>query len=42
MVWEAVLVESIAERARSGIWGLDGILAGGFTREHMFLIEGAP
>jgi circadian clock protein KaiC len=42
LVWEAVLVELIAEKAKSGIWGLDDILAGGFTREHMFLIEGAP
>ena len=42
MVWEVVLVELIAEKAKSGIWGLDDILAGGFTREHMFLIEGAP
>ena len=36
------MVELIAEKAKSGIWGLDDILAGGFTREHMFLIEGAP
>ena len=36
------MVESMAEKAKSGIWGLDDILAGGFTREHMFLIEGAP
>ena len=36
------MVESIAGNAKSGIWGLDDILAGGFTREHMFLIEGAP
>ena len=41
MVGEAVLVRSIAERARSGIWGQDDILAGGFIRKHMFLIEGA-
>ena len=36
------MVESIVGKAKSGIWGLDDILAGGFTREHMFLIEGAP
>ena len=36
------MVESITGKAKSGIWGLDNILAGGFTREHLFLIEGAP
>ena len=36
------MVESINGNAKSGIWGLDDILAGGFTREHLFLIEGAP
>jgi circadian clock protein KaiC len=29
-------------KARTGIWGLDDILAGGFTRGHLFLMEGAP
>src|SRR4029453_1257103 len=42
MVWRCIVVESIAGKAKSGIWGLDDILAGGFTREHMFLIEGTP
>ena len=36
------MVESIAEKAKTGIWGLDDILAGGFTRDHLFLIEGEP
>lgn len=36
------MVNPMEDRAKSGIWGLDDILAGGFTREHMFLIEGAP
>src|SRR6267154_3897144 len=35
-------VEAFTSKARTGIWGLDDILSGGFTREHMFLIEGAP
>src|SRR3982074_2367883 len=35
-------VEQIAEKAKSGIWGLDNILSGGFSREHVFLVEGAP
>jgi len=30
------------EKARTGIWGLDDILGGGFTRGHLFLMEGAP
>ena len=36
------MVESVEEKAKSGIWGLDDILCGGFTREHMFLVEGDP
>jgi circadian clock protein KaiC len=28
--------------AKTGIWGLDDILSGGFSRGHLFLIEGAP
>jgi circadian clock protein KaiC len=35
-------VESIATKAQSGIWGLDNILSGGFSRGHVFLVEGAP
>src|ERR1700733_13095388 len=35
-------VESIAEKAKTGIWGLDNILSGGFSRGHLFLVEGAP
>src|ERR1700709_2649114 len=31
-----------AGRAITGIWGLDDILSGGFTRQHVFLVEGAP
>src|SRR6201991_4314345 len=34
--------EQIAGKAKTGIWGLDNILAGGFSRGHIFLIEGAP
>ena len=36
------MVGSIEEKAKSGIWGLDEILAGGFSRQHMFLVEGDP
>src|SRR5258705_2506742 len=35
-------VEAFTSKARTGIWGLDDILSGGFSREHMFLVEGAP
>jgi circadian clock protein KaiC len=35
-------IESIAGSAKTGIWGLDEILAGGFSRGHLFLLEGAP
>ena len=34
--------EPIAGNAKSGISGLDDILSGGFSREHVFLVEGAP
>src|SRR5439155_2287408 len=34
--------ETIASKAKSGIWGLDNILSGGFSRGHLFLVEGAP
>ena len=36
------MVEPIEEKPKSGIWGLDEILSGGFSREHMFLVEGDP
>jgi circadian clock protein KaiC len=36
------LVEQIESKAKTGIWGLDNILSGGFSRGHLFLIEGAP
>jgi circadian clock protein KaiC len=36
------LVALGAGKAETGIWGLDNILSGGFTRDHMFLVEGAP
>ena len=42
LVWEADWSSRLRDKAKSGIWGLDDILAGGFTREHLFLIEGAP
>src|SRR5882672_2019357 len=35
-------VEQIAEKAKTGIWGLDNILSGGLSRGHVFLVEGAP
>src|SRR5882757_7783066 len=35
-------VESLAEKAKTGIWGLDNILSGGFSRGHVFLVEGVP
>src|SRR4030088_1341379 len=35
-------VEPIAGKAKTGIWGLDNILSGGFSRGHVFLLEGAP
>jgi circadian clock protein KaiC len=36
------VVEKIAGTAKTGIWGLDNILSGGFSRGHIFLVEGAP
>src|SRR5258707_3023037 len=36
------LIEPTAVKAKSGIWGLDDILSGGFSRGHVFLVEGAP
>src|ERR1700712_2734442 len=35
-------VETNVGLAKTGIWGLDDILSGGFTRQHVFLLEGAP
>src|ERR1700709_2433448 len=35
-------VEQIAGKAKTGVWGLDNILSGGFSRGHVFLLEGAP
>ena len=36
-------VEPIETKAKTGIWGLDNILSGGFSRGHIFfLVEGAP
>src|SRR3954451_13669699 len=37
-----VPVEQIESKAKTGIWGLDDILSGGFSRGHLFLVEGAP
>ncbi|MBR1209411.1 ATPase domain-containing protein [Bradyrhizobium sp. JYMT SZCCT0180] len=34
-------IDTVA-KAKTGIWGLDDILAGGFSRGHLFLLEGAP
>src|SRR3982074_2708878 len=36
------LAEPINSKANTGIWGLDDILSGGFSRQHVFLVEGAP
>src|ERR1700751_5353906 len=35
-------LEKFERVAKTGIWGLDDILAGGFSRGHIFLVEGAP
>src|SRR3954468_18166850 len=35
-------LERIEDKAKTGIWGLDNILSGGFSRGHFFLVEGAP
>ena len=35
-------IVTLADKAKTGIWGLDNILSGGFTRGHLFLMEGAP
>jgi len=36
------LPRPIVTKAKSGVWGLDDILSGGFSRGHLFLVEGAP
>lgn len=36
------MAERAAGKASSGISGLDDILSGGFSREHVFLVEGTP
>jgi circadian clock protein KaiC len=36
------IVEQLDVKAKTGIWGLDNILSGGFSRGHLFLVEGAP
>jgi circadian clock protein KaiC len=35
-------VEKHSGKTKTGIWGLDEILSGGFSRGHVFLVEGAP
>jgi circadian clock protein KaiC len=35
-------VDTIAAKAKTGVAGLDNILSGGFSRGHVFLLEGAP
>ncbi len=35
-------IETGAGKAKTGVWGLDNILSGGFSRGHLFLLEGAP
>src|SRR5437868_7000342 len=37
-----VPIEQLESKARTGIWGLDNILAGGFSRGHLYLLEGVP
>ncbi|SDI47397.1 MULTISPECIES: ATPase domain-containing protein [Bradyrhizobium] len=34
--------EAKVDRAKTGIWGLDDILSGGFSPHHVFLLEGTP
>src|ERR1700682_1984704 len=34
--------EPIVDKAKTGIWGLDDILSHGFSRGHLFLVEGMP
>src|SRR5213076_142357 len=34
--------QTVASKAKSGVTGLDDILSGGFSRGHLFLVEGAP
>jgi circadian clock protein KaiC len=36
------VTDTSAEKARTGIWGLDDILSGGLSRGHLFLVEGEP
>jgi circadian clock protein KaiC len=36
------MTELKTEKARTGVEGLDDILAGGLTRRHVFLLEGSP
>jgi circadian clock protein KaiC len=35
-------VDTTAAKAKTGVAGLDNILSGGFSRGHVFLVEGAP
>jgi circadian clock protein KaiC len=35
-------MSQIDSKAKSGIWGLDDVLEGGFSRGHVFLLEGEP
>jgi KaiC/GvpD/RAD55 family RecA-like ATPase len=35
-------MSQIDNKARSGICGLDDVLEGGFSRGHVFLLEGEP
>jgi circadian clock protein KaiC len=35
-------MSEIDGKAKSGIWGLDDVLEGGFSRGHIFLVEGEP
>lgn len=32
----------LSQKAETGVKGLDDVLSGGFTRRHVFLLEGSP
>lgn len=36
------MTDTLTTKARTGVEGLDDILSGGFSRRHVFLLEGAP
>ncbi len=36
------MADQLTAKAKMGVRGLDDILAGGLSRRHVFLLEGAP